>query len=724
MSWPTPQDFNEAIQNPSSCFSDKDLRSGRVKMGPLGLPIPITGAFASVYKVSANGADWAVRCFLTHREEQQDRYKKVSEFVQADELHCTVPFYYLSEGIKVKGTWYPILKMEWINGETLEAYLRKVYRDRKKIEQLIADFRKLAGDLDAAGIAHGDLQHGNIIVTGKGLQLVDYDALFVPALKGAKSLEIGHPNYQHPARNEHHYDIMVDNFSCWLIYYSLMAIAVDPGLFELYGGDECILFKRVDLVEPEQSVLFQSMKNHADASVKTAAEFLIRMLSCAPEFIPELSVPEKDALDLLLAQSTPALLSGSADLTDFPLKIQATVPAISSGSALNQTRTRPNRQSAILKQTGAVIGSVFRAVDPTTWIKLKVGMADYEFRAGRYNDALPHLQELIKNEKILLNDSEFRDEYLNSLIRIGYCYGCLGQHNLAHNYFLEAFNTKKAAQHIGKSSLERCALLLAVSHYILGQKDSACSVILKTDGLISNLGSLVDLEHKQGSIRRESVFELLVDVIDSSSAKYKHISIENRIRIFESAFAIYKFLEKTESAKLDRLAFELFVDSADCLISRTGKVSSKWLVDQMQTACISICNKEGLDTSQSYVWTFKDMVKIAGLSVDKSKFYEASLEWLEFERSCRFKIPPLSEREILDRLEKLSPDAITKFVLCSLAVEPSLRLRKFVRALNPLYHRRSYDLVLVTASRFCDDTDYGGIVERTIERVKRKVDYS
>lgn len=75
MHWPTPQDYNEAIQNPRANFSEEPLKSGSVALNSLGLPKSITGAFASVYKVSTQQRDYAVRCFLSHADRKRhNRY--------------------------------------------------------------------------------------------------------------------------------------------------------------------------------------------------------------------------------------------------------------------------------------------------------------------------------------------------------------------------------------------------------------------------------------------------------------------------------------------------------------------------------------------------------------------------------------------------------------------------------------------------------------------------
>ena len=268
MSWPTPQEYNEAIQTPAISFLDPVLSRGQVELTPIGIPKAMSGAFACVYKIDVGDEQWAVRCFLNNRPDQKERYEKISEHVLMDELEYTVEFHYLEDGIKVRGKWYPILKMTWISGLTFERYLLDNYQDKKKVLALKNEFANLARGLDEAGMAHGDLQHGNIMVVENGsqeidLKLIDYDAIFVPELLGKISLELGHPNYQHPLRTEANYDTTVDNFSCWLIDHSLEIISIDPKLFAQFaGGDECIIFRRRDLMSPENSRVFSTLLNH------------------------------------------------------------------------------------------------------------------------------------------------------------------------------------------------------------------------------------------------------------------------------------------------------------------------------------------------------------------------------------------------------------------------------------------------------------------------------
>ena len=105
-------------------------------------------------------------------------------------------------GTRAGGSWHPIVKMEWIDAVRLDRYVEQHFGEPDVIVGIADKFAHAVGTLDEAGAAHGDLQHGNVLVTQSGeLRLVDYDGMFVPALAGRKSHELGHPNYQHPKPN-------------------------------------------------------------------------------------------------------------------------------------------------------------------------------------------------------------------------------------------------------------------------------------------------------------------------------------------------------------------------------------------------------------------------------------------------------------------------------------------------------------------------------------------
>lgn len=294
--WPTPQDYNEAVQNLHLNLLDAELQGGQIAVGNLGLPRPITGAFASVYKVDCNGKDWALRCFLRAVRDSEWRYKCISNFIQTDNLRCTVSCDYQPKGIKVSGEWFPILKMEWVHGETLDNYLAARLSQRKELVTITNQFVSLCADLKGAGIAHGDLQHGNIMVHDDVMYLVDYDGMYVPAMHSAASNELGHRNYQHPHRSALHFGPYLDNFSAWVIFTSLYATAIDPSLYERLGaGEDCLLFRQDDFLKPLQSCAFAALEQHSNPDVQSVARILRLQLQQSPETV--LGLDKLDEID-------------------------------------------------------------------------------------------------------------------------------------------------------------------------------------------------------------------------------------------------------------------------------------------------------------------------------------------------------------------------------------------------------------------------------------------
>jgi hypothetical protein len=291
MGWPTPQEYNEAIQNPRSAFEDPELRGGEPLLTPLGLPRPITGAFASVYQMAcAGGRTYAVRCFLREFGDQQERYAAISAHLGRVNLPYMVDFTYLANGIRVGGRWYPILKMEWLEGVSLQAFIESNLHNPAALLTLAEQWVQMASDLRLVEIGHGDLQHGNVIVVDGSLRLIDYDGMYVPSLAGRRSHEIGHRNYQHPQRSEREFGPEVDHFSTWVVYTSLAALSVHPEWWQRYGGgDEALLFRREDFERPAQSRIFRDLEASHDVRLRSLGSIFAAWTLAPPTQVPSIS---------------------------------------------------------------------------------------------------------------------------------------------------------------------------------------------------------------------------------------------------------------------------------------------------------------------------------------------------------------------------------------------------------------------------------------------------
>ncbi len=269
MHWPSGQEYQEIVQNPRFCFEDSDLKHAEPVLNRLGLPRPSSGNFATVFRLKLNGREWAVKCFTRRIPEIQKRYREIGIHLSKYNPDFSVKFEYIERGIRAQGTWLPILKMDWVEGITLERFIEQNLQQPRSIERLSNDWLTLLQSLSNVNVAHGDLQHGNVLICNNQIKLIDYDGMFVPSLKGAQSNEIGHYNYQHPFRAPRDYDLHLDNFAGLVIYASLKAVSIDPSLWRSVRTDEDgLLFKKIDYQSPEKSDCFRRLTAHSDETIR------------------------------------------------------------------------------------------------------------------------------------------------------------------------------------------------------------------------------------------------------------------------------------------------------------------------------------------------------------------------------------------------------------------------------------------------------------------------
>jgi len=266
MGLPDGTQYFEAVQNPRIAFQDNELKMCSVETNDLGLPEPYSGGFTTTYHLSNNGQEWAVRCFTREVPELKKRYEAISNYLDKQGLKYFVKAHLIEEGILVGGKRYPIIKMEWVKGEALNRYVQKNISRKDTLKKLTDEFIKMVQFLENLKIAHGDLQHGNIIVRNNNLFLIDYDGIFLPQLAGLRNNEIGHINYQHPMRNGSHYNQNIDRFSSIVIYISLTALSYYPELWNRYNNDENLLFRQEDFINIPQSKLIKELSNLPETS--------------------------------------------------------------------------------------------------------------------------------------------------------------------------------------------------------------------------------------------------------------------------------------------------------------------------------------------------------------------------------------------------------------------------------------------------------------------------
>src|SRR6059036_3231212 len=310
--WPDLTEYHEAVQDPQRAFADPGLKVVTLELDRFGMPKPATGANAVVYKAKEPGGflsfkkTWAIRCFLRPISDHAERYEAISKHLGKVRLPYDVNFRFLKQGIQIRSSWFPIVKMQWADGDLLHSHIEKHLRYPAALAALRAKWVTLVRHLEAAQMAHGDLQHGNILVRGGSIHLVDYDGMWVPALRGRHATETGHRAYQHPERSGQDYGQEIDRFSALVIYLSLAALERDVTLWERFHTGDNLIFVREDFQQLCRSAIWQQLRRIGSGQIDQLAAALATMVQKHPMKVSSLDSVLKNLAYFKFPTSIPA----------------------------------------------------------------------------------------------------------------------------------------------------------------------------------------------------------------------------------------------------------------------------------------------------------------------------------------------------------------------------------------------------------------------------------
>ena len=266
MNYPSIKEYKEAILFAEDNFDQ--LKNLRPVLEDDGSPVMTSGNFAVVFKMKdeQTGKLYAVKCFLREQKGRSEAYRMIADELEYVSSTFLTPIKYLDKELFVDTnagdeTEFPVLLMDWVEGETLDKYIRKHLDDQYELSLLAYQFSRLAMWLMPQSFAHGDLKPDNILVKSDGtLVLVDYDGMYVPAMKGQKARELGSPDFCHPSRTETDFDEHIDDFSLASILLSLKAISLQPSLLEEYGAQDRLLFSANDYRNLSESEALNALR--------------------------------------------------------------------------------------------------------------------------------------------------------------------------------------------------------------------------------------------------------------------------------------------------------------------------------------------------------------------------------------------------------------------------------------------------------------------------------
>ena len=265
MQYPLISEYVRAIQDASNNLDE--LAHLVPVQDDHGEPYRSSGAFAVVFKMKdeQTGKCYALKCFTEEQEGRAEAYRQIADELELVDSSYITFVKYLDKEIFVDSSCeedeFPVLLMDWIDGETMECYIAENYQDNYAMAMLCYRFCKMAAWLRSQPFAHGDIKPDNIMVRPDGnLTLVDYDGMFVPVMKGQKSPTIGTKDFSHPLRTVDDFDETIDDFALASIALSLKAISMNSKLLDTYGASDRLLFLENDYHNPSNSKAISALQ--------------------------------------------------------------------------------------------------------------------------------------------------------------------------------------------------------------------------------------------------------------------------------------------------------------------------------------------------------------------------------------------------------------------------------------------------------------------------------
>ena len=265
MQYPLISEYVKAIQDAGDNL--EQLAHLTPVLDDHGEPYRSSGAFAVVFKMQdkRTGKYYALKCFTEEQEGRADAYSQIADELDMIDSSYITSVKYMEKELFVDSQCeedeFPVLLMDWVDGETMEAYIAANYHNQSAMSMLCYRFGKMAAWLRSQSFAHGDIKPDNIIIRPDGsLSLVDYDGMFVPSMKGSKSPTIGTKDFSHPLRTIDDFDETIDDFSLASIALSLKAISMNSILLDTYGASDRLLFSENDYRNPSNSKVISALQ--------------------------------------------------------------------------------------------------------------------------------------------------------------------------------------------------------------------------------------------------------------------------------------------------------------------------------------------------------------------------------------------------------------------------------------------------------------------------------
>lgn len=237
-----------------------------------GRPRYVVGNAAVSFPVRWDGGRYMLKCYTRSSDRLGAIY---GEAFHSREL-CVIDF-------TGRNYWIDCLLTEYVEGRTLDQALCEASTAEEYLA-MARSFDRLSTEILLSERAHGDLKPENIILCADGsMRAIDWDAAYLPMLKGQRSVEIGTAAYQHPLRDISFYDKHLDDYSVAFISTFLHLAALRPDVMAYYRLHREPPFTPKDLIGRSRS-LTPTLESIVEEFARRgmAREYQVAMMLCSP----------------------------------------------------------------------------------------------------------------------------------------------------------------------------------------------------------------------------------------------------------------------------------------------------------------------------------------------------------------------------------------------------------------------------------------------------------
>ena len=130
MQYPSFAEYADALQlNLDVVLADPVLARGMLRRRASGLPVAHGGTFALTFEIETDHGKYALRCFHKRLDALHERYDAITKHLAGVRGPYLVGCQFQPQGITTESGTYPVVRMDWVDGQSLAAFVADHLQD-------------------------------------------------------------------------------------------------------------------------------------------------------------------------------------------------------------------------------------------------------------------------------------------------------------------------------------------------------------------------------------------------------------------------------------------------------------------------------------------------------------------------------------------------------------------------------------------------------------------